>query len=177
MCGRLSGICKNYHWKLFPSFYLIALLNCHKDLCVKGIYLKWTEPCLWLVERSRCCLTSSRISLKKRMRLSSNCCHCSNTCSMFSMYWGVSLSSSSRDFSYRSLVCKVENKTAKRGWLRTVSFMYLWPWFFPVKEINCFKTHQYLLHFLLTLLQFFLELLLGFRVVVLQFAVGLPAGC
>ena len=37
-------------------------------------------------DKSRCFWTSSRTSRKKRRRFSSNCWHCSNTCSMFSMW-------------------------------------------------------------------------------------------
>lgn len=59
---------------------------------------------LAMFDRSRCFCTSSRTSRKKRRRFSSNCWHCSNTCSMLSMYCGVLWPSSFRDFSYFSLL-------------------------------------------------------------------------
>lgn len=71
----------------------------HICKCKVSIEERSKSSHLWSLERSRCCLTLSSRSLKKASLLSSNCCHCSNTCSMFSMYWGVTLSSSSRDFS------------------------------------------------------------------------------
>lgn len=58
---------------------------------------------LWSSVRLRWRLTSNSTSLRKLSLFSSNCWHWSNTCSMFSMYSGVHLLSSSRAFSYFSL--------------------------------------------------------------------------
>lgn len=71
-----------------------------------GVLFGHLDTYLDTFDRSRCFWTSSRTSRKKRRRFSSNCWHCSNTCSMFSMYWGVPCSSSFRAFSYFSLVYK-----------------------------------------------------------------------
>lgn len=62
---------------------------------------------LWFSARLRWHLTSSSTSLRKLSLFSSNCWHWSNTCSMFSMYWGVHLLSSSRAFSYFSFAWDV----------------------------------------------------------------------
>lgn len=58
---------------------------------------------LWFSVRLRWRLMSSKASLRKVSLLTSCCWHWSNTCSMHSMYCGVHLFSSSRDFSYFSL--------------------------------------------------------------------------
>lgn len=58
---------------------------------------------LWFSVRLRWRLMSSKASFRKVSLLTSCCWHWSNTCSMHSMYCGVHLFSSSRDFSYFSL--------------------------------------------------------------------------
>lgn len=57
---------------------------------------------LLLSAKFRCLLISRSTSLRKLSLFSSNCWHCSKTCSMLSMYCGVHLFSSSRTFSYFS---------------------------------------------------------------------------
>ena len=67
---------------------------------------------------------SSRASFRKVSLLTSCCWHWSNTVSMLSMYCGVHLDSSSRDFSYFSLACdgiaggeREGEEEGRSGWL------------------------------------------------------------
>lgn len=66
---------------------------------------------LWFSVRLRWRLMSSKASLRKVSLLTSCCWHWSNTCSMHSMYCGVHLFSSSRDFSYFSLAWDRDQRT------------------------------------------------------------------
>lgn len=77
----------------------------HKDRLRSFVFPAHTSLTnLWFSVRLRWHLTSSSTSLRKLNLFSSNCWHWLNICSMFSMYWGVHLFSSSRAFSYFSLV-------------------------------------------------------------------------
>lgn len=67
---------------------------------------------LWFSVRLRWRLMSSKASLRKVSLLTSCCWHWSNTCSMLSMYCGVHLFSSSRDFSYFSLAWDRKQKSS-----------------------------------------------------------------
>lgn len=86
-------------WRATTKLHAKAPSTDFATLCspAKGTHLA-------MFDRSRCFCTSSRTSRKKRRRFSSNCWHCSNTCSMLSMYCGVPWPSSFRDFSYFSLL-------------------------------------------------------------------------
>ena len=86
-------------WRVMTELHAKAPSTDFATLCslAKGTHLA-------MFDRSRCFCTSSRTSRKKRRRFSSNCWHCSNTCSMLSMYCGVPWPSSFRDFSYFSLL-------------------------------------------------------------------------
>lgn len=77
---------------LLPLWYLLVTIVLARTHC----------PYLLLSARFRCLLMSRSISLRKLSLFSSNCWHCSKTCSMLSMYCGVHLFSSSSTFSYFS---------------------------------------------------------------------------
>ena len=80
-----------------------SLQDCTKRFCM-GTFCPDSRESTYLLlsARFRCLLISRSTSLRKLSLFSSNCWHCSKTCSMLSMYCGVHLFSSSRTFSYFS---------------------------------------------------------------------------
>jgi len=82
---------------------LVCLLGSTRRPCV-GTFCLAHEGGTYLLlsARFKCLLMSSSTSLRKLSLFSSNCWHCSKTCSMLSMYCGVHLFSSSSTFSYFS---------------------------------------------------------------------------
>lgn len=97
---------------------------------------------LWFSVRLRWRLMSSKASLRKVSLLTSCCWHWSNTCSMLSMYWGVHLFSSSRDFSYFSLAWdkKTENTVLTQA-EEVVSY-----WFFHFNKGSSVLINMFILY-------------------------------